>query len=138
MVPVALAQDGMVVHDVEVPARRRRRQFSAAYKLKVLEEAARCTQPGELGALLRREGLYSSHLAVWRQAAKRGKVAGLAQRRGPPPADPRARRIAELERQLARAVQRAARAEALVRLQKEVAQLLGQPLPERDDASGPR
>ena len=135
MVPVALAQDGIVGHDVEVPARRGRRQFSAAYKLKVLEEAARCMQAGELGALLRREGLYSSHLTVWRQAAKRGKLAGLSQRRGPKPVDPRVQQIADLERQLARAVKRAEHAEALVRLQKKVAQLLGQTLPELDDAS---
>jgi transposase-like protein len=138
MVSVALAQDSMVIHDVEVPARRSRRRFTAAYKLKVLEEAARCTQAGALGALLRREGLYSSHLTVWRAAAKRGKLAGLAQRRGPTPADPRRKQIADLERQLARAVQRAEHAEALVRLQKKVAQLLGQTRPARDDASETR
>lgn len=135
MVPVALAQDSMLLHDVEVPARRGRRQFSAAYKLKMLEEAARCTQAGELGALLRREGLYSSHLTVWRAAAKRGKLAGLSQRRGPKPGDPRGKQIADLERQLARAVKRAEHAEALVRLQKKVAQLLGHALPMNDDVS---
>jgi transposase-like protein len=138
MVSVALAQDAMVVHDVEVSARRSRRRFSAAYKLKVLEEAATCTQPGALGALLRREGLYSSHLTVWRAAMKQGKLAGLSPRRGPKPADPRNKQIADLERRLARAVKRAEHAEALVRLQKKVAQLLGQTLPERDDTSEPR
>jgi transposase-like protein len=138
MASVALAQDSMVVHDVEVSARRSRRRFSAAYKLKVLEEAATCTQPGALGALLRREGLYSSHLTVWRAAAKQGKLAEMAPRRGPKPADPRLKQIADLERQLARAVRRAEHAEALVRLQKKVAQLLGQTLPALDDASETR
>ena len=138
MVPVALAQDSMVLHDVEVTARRRRRRFSAAYKLQVLEAAATCTQPGALGALLRREGLYASHLTVWRAAAKQGKLAGVSPRRGPKPADPRGKQIADLERQLARAIKRAEHAEALVRLQKKVAQLLGQTRPALDDASETR
>lgn len=109
MVSVALAQDAMVVHDVEVSARRSRRRFSAAYKLKMLEGAATCTKPGALGALLRREGLYSSHLTVLRAATKQGKLAGWSQRRVPKPADPRGKQIADWERQLARADRRRAR-----------------------------
>ena len=140
MSSVALAQDPMVVHDVEVPARRTRRRYSATYKLKVLAEAAQCQKPGELGALLRREGLYSSMLAAWRRAAERGQLAGLSKPRGPKPAaaDPRAKGIAELERQLARAVARAEHAEALVRLQKKVAQLLGHAVPSSDDGNAAR
>lgn len=97
----------------------------------MLEAAAQCAQPGELGALLRREGLYSSHLSAWRAAARRGELAGLAHRRGPKPTppDPRAKRIAELERQLARATARAERLELIVAVQKKVAQLLGLALP---------
>jgi len=108
-----------------------RRRFTAAYKLKVLQEADRSTKSGELGALLRREGLYSSHLAAWRAARRRGALAGLARRRGPTPTvpDPNAARIATLERRLAVAVQRADRAEAIVEVQKKVAALLGAPLP---------
>ena len=110
---------------------RSRRRFTAAFKLKILSAAAQCTKPGELGALLRREGLYSSHLSVWRAAARRGEVAGLSQRRGPKPAppDPRVKRIADLERQLVRATARAERLELIVELQKKVAQLLGLALP---------
>lgn len=104
----------------------------------MLEEAARCTKSGELGALLRREGLYSSHLAAWRAAERRGELAGgaPARRRGPAPtpADPNVKRVAELERQLRRATARAERAEALVEVQKKVAALLEQLHPLSDDA----
>ena len=73
---------GMVRPDPEVLAKPKRRRFSAAYKLRVLAEAEQCSKPGELGRLLRCEGLYSSHLAAWRKAARividvQGKVAGL-------------------------------------------------------------
>jgi len=114
-----------------MPEKAQRRRFTAAYKLKVLEEAAGCREPGELGALLRREGLYSSHLAAWRAARRRGELAGLAARRGPPcrGPDPRAVRIVQLERRLVAAIKRAERAEAIVEVQKKVAALLGAPLP---------
>lgn len=139
MSAVALAQDAMLVHDVEVSARRPRRRFAAAYKLQVLEEAAACTRPGELGAMLRREGLYSSLLAVWRTSARRGELAGLSQRRGPKPARRTAdtKRLADLERQVVRLTARAEHAEALVELQKKVALLLGRPR-SIDEPSGPR
>src|SRR5437867_12985120 len=115
----------------EVLAKARRRRFAAAEKLRVLTEADRCTKPGELGALLRREGLYSSHLTSWRAARDRGELAGLAPKpRGPKmtPADPRDKKIAEQEREIVRWKQRAERAEALVEVQKKVAALLGSPL----------
>jgi transposase-like protein len=108
-----------------------RRRFTAAYKLQVLADAGRCTKPGELGALLRREGLYSSHLAAWRAAQRRGDLAGPGRRRGPPrrAVDPFGPRLAALTRQLAAAIKRAERAEAIVEVQKKVAALLGAPLP---------
>src|SRR6266545_7473090 len=108
-----------------------RRRFTAAYKLKVLEEAAQATKPGELGALLRREGLYSSHLSAWRAARRNGELAGLTPRpRGPKPkpVDPRDRKIAELERETRRLQARLERAEGLIEVQKKVSQLLGIPL----------
>jgi len=118
-------------HDVGMSEKAQRRRFTAAYKLQVLQEAARCTKPGELGALLRREGLYSSHLAAWRAAQRRGDLVGPARRRGPSPRapNPHAVRVGQLERQLAAAVKRAERAEAIVEVQKKVAELLGAPLP---------
>lgn len=136
----SLASLPLPVQDVGVSPHRDRRRFTAAFKLKILEEAARCVEPGALGALLRREGLYSSHLAAWRAAAKAGTLTGAARRRGPKPAPPdsRAQRILVLERALAKATARAEHAEALVDLQKKVAALLGRTLPTADGPSGGR
>src|SRR5437762_14220136 len=116
--------------DVEVSAIARRRRFTAEFKREVLRKADACTQPGEIGALLRSEGLYSSHLTTWRQAQERGELAGLAPKkrgRKAVPPDPRDKKIVELERQVARFAARAERAEALVEVQKKVALLLGTP-----------
>ncbi len=116
--------------DVEVVAQAERRRFTAEYKRRIVREADRCTKPGEIGALLRREGLYSSLLTTWRAARDRGELAGLSpKKRGPKvaPPDPRDRKITELERDNVRLSKRAERAEALVELQKKVAALLGTP-----------
>ena len=97
---------------VEVVAKATRRRFSPTYKRRVLQEAARCTKPGELGALLRREGLYSSHLAAWRAAQARGELtSGEARRRGPKPrpASADVKRILQLERENRRLRARAER-----------------------------
>src|SRR5206468_5584797 len=95
--------------------------FTATEKLRVLKEADGCTRPGELGALLRREGLYSSHLSAWRAARQRGELAGLAPRaRGPKakPVDPRDRKLAEQAREITRLQGRLERAEGLIAVQK--------------------
>ncbi len=99
-------------------------------------ERTRGTQPGEVGALLRREGLYSSHLAEWREA-RAGRGAGLDAlapkgRRKALEVNPLDRRIVELERSLAKAEARAKHAEALIEAQKKVADLLGIQLPTED------
>lgn len=122
---------GPVMAETEVMAKARRRRFTAEYKRRIVREADRCTKPGDLGALLRREGLYSSHLTSWRAARERGELAGLAPKaRGPKatPPDPRDKQLAEQAREIARWRQRAERAEALVEVQKKVAALLGAPL----------
>lgn len=129
----AMAQASNEEHAVEVMEKAKRRQYSAAYKLKILQAADACTKPGEVGALLRREGLYSSHLAAWRKARARGERKGLeAKQRGPKAKvpDPTAQKLAEQEREMARWKARAERAEALVEIQKKVAALLGIDLPE--------
>jgi transposase-like protein len=126
----------VVVPEVEVAEKAVRRRFSAEYKRKILKEADACTREGEIGALLRREGLYSSHLSVWRAARQRGEIAGLApKKRGPKvaPPDPRDRKIVELERETRRWKARAERAEALVDLQKKVSAIMGIALPESDE-----
>lgn len=131
VVSLSLVPQLLHSYDTGVSTTRTRRRFTAAFKLKILEAAAQCTKPGDLGALLRREGLYTSHLASWRAAARRGELAGLSQRRGPKPAvpDPSAKRIIALERQLARATARAERLEIIVGVQKKVSELLGLVLP---------
>jgi transposase len=124
-------QVNAVLEDVQVAAKPRRRTYTAEYKRRILKEADACATPGAVGALLRREGLYSSHLTVWRRARGRGELAALTpKRRGrkPTPVDPRDRKIADLERQLVQMTGRAERAEALVELQKKMAALLGRPL----------
>jgi transposase-like protein len=117
-----------IAGDVEVSDKAARRQFTAKYKQEILQKADACKQSGEIGALLRSEGLYSSHLTTWRKARERGELAGLAPKkrgRKPSPPDPRDRELTDLRRQLARATARAERAEALVEVQKKLAQLLG-------------
>jgi transposase len=125
-----------VAPEVEVLAKAERRRFTAEYKRKILKEADACTKPGELGALLRREGLYSSLLATWRAASRRGELDGLSpKKRGPKgkTRDVRDKRIAELERENRRLKRRAARAEALIEVQKKLSEILGIDLPESDE-----
>jgi transposase len=123
---------------VQVLAKAERRRFTLEYKRRILQEADGCTKPGELGALLRREGLYSSHLAAWRGARARRELSGPSPRkRGPKPrvVPVEAKRILELERENRRLRVRAERAEALVAIQKKVAALLGNDLPLSDEES---
>src|SRR3954462_9157918 len=84
--------------DPELVERPKRRRFTAKYKLEILERAEACTRPGEIGELLRREGLYTSHLTAWRRQRKAGALRELGQSRGRKPADRRDREIAELRR----------------------------------------
>jgi transposase-like protein len=115
---------------IEVVAKATRRRFTVEYKRKIVREADACKTPGTVGALLRREGLYSSHLTTWRAARERGELAGAPTKRGPvrQVADPRDKQLAEQAREISRWQQRAVRAEALVDLQKQMAALLGTPL----------
>ena len=118
--------------ETEVKPKATRRRFSAEYKRRILREAAACTKPGELGALLRREGLYSSHLSNWKAQAERGELAGLKpKKRGPktPERNPLEKRVRELERENAKLRKRVHRAEGLVEVQKKVAELFGETLP---------
>jgi transposase len=126
------AREKMTVtqEDVQVVAKPRRRRYPAEYKRRILKEADACTVPGAIGALLRREGLYSSLLVEWRRARGRGELAALTPKqrgRKPTPVDPRDRKIIELERQLVQMTGRAERAEVLVDAQKNLAALLGRP-----------
>jgi transposase len=112
-----------VVPDPEVPEKTARRKFTAAYKLRILKEAEGCTEPGQLGALLRREGLYSSSLTRWKHQVSQGLV---PKKRGPVAqgALPYARRNAELEKENARLTHKLKQAELIISVQTKVAELL--------------
>jgi transposase-like protein len=116
------------VEEVEVTERAKRRRFTAEEKLRILKEADACRRPGELGALLRREGLYSASISRWRKKRAAGELRALAQkRRGPVPRErnPLEAKVAAQEKEIKRLRARAERAEALVELQKKVSEILG-------------
>jgi transposase-like protein len=121
--------------DPEVPAKARRRRFTAEYKLSILKQAEACREPGELGALLRREGLYSSLLSIWRRQRDEGALGSLSRRRGPKSKRPDPR-ITELERENRRLRRKLEQAETIIEVQKKVSTLLGIPLnrPEGDES----
>lgn len=106
----------------------KRRHFSAQYKLRILEEADHCTRPGEIGALLRREGLYSSNLTTWRRQRAEGQIGALsAKKRGPKPAVDAAmtRELAQLRKEKQHLEQKLKKAELIIEVQKKVSLLLG-------------
>jgi len=113
--------------DPEVVPQARRRQFSAEYKLRVLQEAEACDGPGQIGALLRREGLYSSHLTTWRRQREQGQLQGLAARkRGRKKArDARDEEIAQLRQENRQLRARLQQAETIIEVQKKLSHMLG-------------
>jgi len=121
--------------DPEVTAKAKRRVFPAQYKLRILREAAALAETGGVGEMLRREGLYSSHLTTWRRERERGELDGLAPKRRGRKADPDRELVTEnerLAREVARLQQRLAQAEAIIEVQKKVSALLGIPLKPQD------
>jgi transposase-like protein len=123
--------------DPAVPEKPVRRRFTAEYKMRVLREADRCKRPGELGALLRREGLYSSHLTNWRRQRDAGTLAGLApKRRGrkPLPNAPLTAENERLKRENQRLTEKLHQAETIIEVQKKLSELLGIPLPPTDNS----
>ena len=126
--PGVPAGDG---RDPEVPERPVRRRFSAEYKLQILRQADACTEPGQLGELLRREGLYASHLSTWRSGRERGTLDALTpKKRGRKPRDknPLVEENRRLERVNKRLAERLRQAEVIIDVQKKVAEILGIPL----------
>ncbi len=117
--------------DPELVEKPKRRRFTAAYKLKIVREAEACSRPGEIGALLRREGLYSSLLTEWRRAHEAGALGALERRRGRPKADPRDAENAELRRRLERAEAELVKARRVIEVQGNVSALLGELLEPR-------
>ena len=123
--------------DSEVTAKAKRRRFTAEYKLRVLREADALAETGGIGEMLRREGLYTSHLSAWRRERERGELEGLAAKKRGRKARPDKELIEEnqrMAREIARLEKRLAQAETIIDVQKKVATLLGIPLksPEND------
>jgi transposase-like protein len=118
--------DKVEVRDPEVVPRAKRRRFTAGYKLGVVEEADRCSEPGEVGALLRREGLYSSHLSNWRRQRAEGQLQALAERkRGRKAQEQQVHELDELRREKEQLQVRLQQAELIIEVQKKLSQLLG-------------
>ena len=110
--------------DAEVPARHARRRFTPTYKLEILRKADACTRPGELGALLRQEGLYSSHVVTWRRQRAHG-LTPKTRGRKKTAVDPRLKKLEQENRRLTSRLQQA---DAIIAFQKKVSELLGIPL----------
>ena len=123
--------------NTEVVEKAKRKRFTAAEKIRILREVEACRGSGEIGALLRREGIYSSYLTTWRKQRESGELDGLApQKRGPKP-NPEAIELAKLRHEYARLQERMRQAELIMDVQKKVAQMLGATLeaPNLDDPS---
>jgi len=116
------------VPDPEVAAKPKRRRFSAEYRLRIVREADACEEPGEIGALLRREGLYSSQLVLWRRQRDAGALEGLRTKKRGPKAKAVDPRLKRLERENARLKRKLEQAETIIGIQKKVAGILGIPL----------
>jgi transposase-like protein len=128
----------VVPPDPEVPEKKRRRKFTAKYKLRILSEADLCTQPGQVGDLLRREGLYSSHLTTWRRQKEEGLLDALSPKkrgRKKKPTNPFADKVARLEKDNRRLQQKLKQAELIIEAQKKMSEILGisQNLEESDE-----
>ena len=122
--------------DPEVTAKAKRRRFTGRYKLRVLREADALAETGGVGEMLRREGLYSSHLSTWRRERERGELDALVPKKRGRKANPDtvlAQENERLVRRVARLEKRLAQAEAIIDVQKKVASLLGIPLNRQDD-----
>lgn len=121
--------------DPEVVASAKRRRFTAEYKLRILKEVEQCQEAGAIGALLRREGLYASHLSQWRQQRTAGQLQGQDPKKGGRQPNPQAAELAQLQRENERLKVRLAQAETIIAVQKKLCRLLELPTAERDESS---
>lgn len=127
-----------VVPDPEVPEKAARRSYTAEYKRRILREADACKEQGQIGALLRREGLYSSNLTAWRRQAERGTLDALSSKKRGPKArrpDPSIRRMAEQEKEIQKLRARLRKAELIIEAQKKIAEIFHLPLDQTEGES---
>jgi len=114
------------IPDPEVVPKAKRRQFTAEYKLRIMREADACTEPGQIGSLLRREGLYSSYLSKWRQQQEEGQLQALSSgKRGRKSQESSVAELAELRRENERLRARLEQTEIIIDVQKKLSKLLG-------------
>lgn len=135
---VAVDGESPAISNPEVEVRATRRRFAEKFKRRILREAEGCKGSGEIGALLRREGLYASHLVTWRRQLESDGTAGLSRKRGRK-VDPEAgstRKIAQLERANQRLVEKLRKAEFIIEFQKKMAILWGSPNPDGSEEQG--
>jgi transposase-like protein len=130
IVPMAGASAHLVspIPDPEVAEKKPRRKFTAKYKLRILAQADVCTQPGQLGALLRREGLYSSNLTTWRQQREKGILQAMSPKkrgRKRQQTNPLVKQVAQLENENRRLQDKLKKAETIIEVQKKISELLG-------------
>jgi transposase-like protein len=130
IVPMAGASAHLVnsAPDPEVPEKKPRRNFTAKYKLRILAQADACSQPGQMGALLRREGLYSSNLTTWRKQRAQGILQAMVpKKRGRKlkQKNPLAERVAQLEKENRRLQDKLKKAETIIEVQKKISEILG-------------
>jgi len=118
-------QPAMSLPNPEVKPKAKRRQYSAEYKLRILNEADGCTERGAVGALLRREGLYGSHLEKWRRQREKGSLQGVAAQKRGPKVDAKSVELARLRRENEVLQARLQRAETIIDVQKKLSMLLG-------------
>lgn len=141
MTTIAVGDDGAPsprALETEVSAKARRRTFTTAYKLSILDELDRCKKPGDVGAIVRREGLYSSSLVKWRRQRRQGELQAQAPvRRGPQPAakGDQAAELAQLKRDNARLERQLAKAHLIIGIQKKAAQILDIAMAEIDETT---
>ena len=121
--------------DPEVPEKKPRRRFTAKYKLSILSEIDGSTHPGDIGAILRREGLYYSNITTWRRQRREGALQGLSPKkrgRKKRPVSPETKRIAELERENRKLAEKLKQAETIIDVQKKISEILGVSQPQDD------
>lgn len=111
--------------DTEVTPGPKRRRYTAAYKQRILKEVDQCSEPGQIGAILRREGLYSSNLSCWRRQREQGQLAGLTPKKRGRKADPTGQQLARLKRENERLKAKLDQAETIIEVQKKLSELLG-------------
>jgi hypothetical protein len=136
--PAATASEGLnrSVPDPEVPEKKLRRKFTAKYKLDILEDADKCIEAGEIGALLRREGLYSSYLRTWKKQKENGLLEVMSPKkrgRKEKEKNPLAQKVAKLEREIERLKGKLKKAEIIIDVQKKISEILGISQEETED-----